>query len=334
MDKNMKFLIIGLGSIGRRHLNMLRELGQEDILLYRTHQSTLDDEELAGIPVKTNLRAALDLKPDAVVVANPTSLHMDVAIPAVEAGCHILLEKPISDDLSRVDELRRAAKKSGSRILVGFQFRYHPTLNKARELIHNGALGQILSAHSHWGEYLPNWHPWEDYRESYAARADLGGGVIGTLTHPIDYLRYLLGDVEEMVSLQGHISPLELSGVEDVGEMALKFKSGAIGAVHVNYFQRPPDHRLEIVGTKGTLRWNNADGILYHYDMPDEFGTWSANPAAPIHTEYPLPDDFERNQLFVAQMEHFLDVVQGNAEPCCSLEDGVRAVELVLTAKR
>ena len=328
----MKFLIAGLGSIGRRHLNMLRALGQDDIVLYRTHQSTLDDDNLAGIPVKTDLRDALDLKPDAVVVANPTSLHMDVAIPAAEAGCHILLEKPISDDLSRVDELRRAAKKSGSRILVGFQFRYHPTLNKARELIHDGALGQILSAHSHWGEYLPNWHPWEDYREGYAARADLGGGVIGTLTHPIDYQRYLLGDVEEMVSLQGHISPLELSGVEDVGEMALKFKSGAIGAVHVNYFQRPPDHRLEIVGTKGTLRWNNADGILHHYDMPDEFGTWSVNPSAPIHTEYPLPDDFERNYLFVEQMAHFLEVVQGRAEPRCSLEDGIEAQELVRVA--
>ncbi len=329
----MKILIAGLGSIGRRHLNMLRELGQDDFILYRTHQSTLNDEALAGIPVYTDLRDALDLKPDAAVVANPTSLHMDVAIPAAEAGCHILLEKPISDDLARVDELRQAAEKSGSRILVGFQFRYHPTLNKARELIQAGALGQILSAHSHWGEYLPNWHPWEDYSKGYAARADLGGGVIGTLTHPLDYMRYILGEVEETASLQGHVSPLELSGVEDVGEIGIKFKSGAIGAVHVNYFQRPPDHRLEIVGTQGTLRWNNADGVLHHYDMPDAFGTWSANPSAPIHTEYALPSDFERNHLFLAQMQHFLDVVQGNADPICTLEDGVRAVELVLASK-
>jgi predicted dehydrogenase len=323
----MKFLIAGLGSIGRRHLNMLRELGQDDIILYRTHQSTLDDEALAGLPVETDLRDALALKPDAVIVANPTSLHMDVAIPAAEAGCHILLEKPISDDLSRVDELRKAAEKSGSRILVGFQFRYHPTLNKARELINEGAL-------SHWGEYLPNWHPWEDYRQSYAARADLGGGVIGTLTHPLDYMRYILGEIEETVSIQGHVSPLELSGVEDVGEIGIKFKSGAIGAVHVNYFQRPPDHRLEIVGTQGTLRWNNADGVLHHFDMPDAFGTWSASPSAPIHKTYELPADFERNHLFVAQMAHFLDVVRGDAEPRCSLHDGIRAVELALAAKQ
>ena len=329
----MKFLIAGLGSIGRRHLNMLRELGQDDIILYRTHQSTLDDESLAEIPVYTDLQDALALKPDAVIVANPTSLHMDVAIPSAEAGCHILLEKPISDDLSRADELRNAAEKSGSRILVGFQFRYHPTLNKARELINEGALGEILSAHSHWGEYLPNWHPWEDYRQSYAARADLGGGVIGTLTHPLDYMRYILGEVAETVSVQGHISPLELSGVEDVGEIGIQFKSGAIGAVHVNYFQRPPDHRLEIVGTQGTLRWNNADGVLHHFDMPDAFGTWSASPSAPIHKTFELPADFERNHLFVAQMAHFLDVVHGNAEPRCSLHDGIRAVELALVAK-
>lgn len=329
----MKFLIAGLGSIGRRHLNMLRELGQDDIVLYRTHQSTLDDEELAGIPVKTDLRDALDLGVSAVVISNPTSLHMDVAIPAAEAGCHILLEKPISDDLTRIDELRRIAKKSGSRILVGFQFRYHPTLNKARDLINEGALGKMLSFHSHWGEYLPNWHPWEDYRESYASRVDLGGGVIGTLTHPIDYIRYILGEVEEIKSFAGHLSPLEVKGVEDVGEMALKLKSGAVGAVHVNYFQRPPVHRLEIVGTKGTIRWNNANGVLHHYDMPDEFGTWSKNPAEPILTDYPLPKNFERNTLFVEQMKHFIEMVKGNAEPRCSLEDGARAVELVLAAK-
>ena len=329
----MKFLIAGLGSIGRRHLKMLRELGQDDIVLYRTHQSTLDDEELAGIPVETNLRDALKLGVSAVVISNPTSLHMDVAIPAAEAGCHILLEKPISDNLTRVDELRRAAKKSGSQILVGFQFRYHPTLNKARDLINEGALGKVLSFHSHWGEYLPNWHPWEDYRESYAARADLGGGVIGTLTHPIDYIRYILGEVEEIKSFAGHVSPLEVKSVEDVGEIALKLKSGAVGGVHVNYFQRPPSHRLEIVGTRGTLRWDNEIGTLHHFDMPDKFGTWTENPANPIKNSYALPKNFERNYLFVEQMKHFIEVAKGNIEPRCSLEDGIRAVELVLDAK-
>src|SRR5512145_3136470 len=141
-----KFLIAGLGSIGRRHFRNLIALGETDIILLRSHRATLPDDELAGYPVETNLAEALKKhKPDAVIVSNPTALHLDVAIPAAEAGCAILLEKPIAEDLLRVDELRQAAAKSGSQILVGFQFRYHPTLNKARELIQSGVLGKILT---------------------------------------------------------------------------------------------------------------------------------------------------------------------------------------------
>src|SRR5687768_4992816 len=328
----MKFLIAGLGSIGRRHFHNLIELGEKDIVLLRTRKGTLPDDELAGYPVETDLNQALEKhKPDAVIAANPTSMHLDVAIPAAEAGCHILLEKPVSHSLERLDVLQKAAGKSGSRILVGFQFRYHPTLNKARELIQSDSLGKILTVHAHWGEYLPQWHPWEDYRQSYAARADLGGGVIVTLTHPLDYLRYLLGEVESLWSFNGHISPLEVD-VEDVAEIGLKFASGAVGGVHVNYFQRPPVHRLEIVGTNGTMRWDNADGILHLYKMPASFGSFSDQPPAPVIETFSPPGGFERNQLFVAQTRHFIDVVRGEVEPVCRLEDGVMALRLALAA--
>ena len=112
----MKFLIAGLGSIGRRHLRNLLALGERDIVLLRTHKATLPDDELAGYPVETDIHDALQKHtPDAVIVANPTALHLDIAIPAAEAGCHILLEKPISDSLDRVEELKKAAQKSGSR---------------------------------------------------------------------------------------------------------------------------------------------------------------------------------------------------------------------------
>ena len=328
----MKFLIAGLGSIGRRHFRNLITLGEKNLVLLRTRRATLPDDELQGYTVETDLTAALDKhKPDAVIVANPTSMHLDVAIPAAEAGCHILLEKPVSHSLDRLDVLQKAAEKSGSKILVGFQFRYHPTLNKARELIRSHVLGEILTVHAHWGEYLPQWHPWEDYRLGYAARADLGGGVILTLTHPLDYLRYLLGEVEALWSFNGHISPLEID-VEDVAEIGIKFLGGAIGGVHVNYFQRPPVHRLEIVGTEGTLHWDNAYGLLHLYKMPISFGSGSDQPPVPAQETFFPPDDFERNQLFVAQMRHFIEVVRGGSEPVCTLEDGVMALRLALAA--
>jgi predicted dehydrogenase len=328
----MKILIAGLGSIGRRHFRNLIALGEKNIVLLRTRKATLMDDELAGYPVETGLDAAIQKhRPDAVVVANPTSLHLDVAIPAAEAGCHILLEKPVSHSLERLDLLQDVAQKSGSRILVGFQFRYHPTLNKARDLIQSNVLGRILTAHAHWGEYLPQWHPWEDYRQSYAARADLGGGVAVTLTHPLDYLRYLLGNVESLWSFNGHISPLEVD-VEDVAEIGLKFSNGAVGGVHVNYFQRPPVHRLEIVGTNGTLRWDNGDGSLQLFATPAAFGSYSDVPPAPLTEIFSPPEGFERNQLFLAQTHHFLEVVRGEEEPVCSLGDGIQALRLALAA--
>ncbi|GAB4540117.1 MAG: Gfo/Idh/MocA family oxidoreductase [Anaerolineales bacterium] len=325
----MKFLIAGLGSIGRRHFRNLIALGEKDIILLRSHRATLPEGELAGFPVETDLREALRKhKPQAVIVANPTALHLDVAIPAAEAGCAILLEKPVSHSLERLDELQSAAKKSGSKILVGFQFRYHPTLNKARELIQQNALGKIFSVRAHWGEYLPQWHPWEDYRASYAARAELGGGVVRTLTHPLDYLRFLLGEVESLWSFNGHISPLEIN-VEDVAEIGLKFASGAIGSAHVNYVQRPPKHTLEIIGANGTLFWNNADGSLRFENFPTPFGSYSDNPPAPISQTFLPPADFERNQLFIAQTRHFIEVANNSAMPICSLEDGIRVQQLV-----
>lgn len=328
----MKFLIAGLGSIGRRHLRNLIALGEKDIVLLRTRKATLSEDELAGYPVETDLEAAFKKhQPDAVIVANPTSLHLDVAIPAAQTGRVILLEKPVSHSLDRLDVLQNTAKQSGSKILVGFQFRYHPTLNKARELILSSMLGKILTVHAHWGEYLPQWHPWEDYHQSYAARADLGGGVIVTLTHPLDYLRYLLGDVESLWSFNGHISPLEVN-VEDVAEIGLKFSNGAVGGVHVNYFQRPPVHRLEVVGTKGTLRWDNADGILHFYQIPATFGSFSDNPPAPVIESFSPPEGFERNQLFLAQTRHFIEVARGEKEPVCTLQDGIAALRLALGA--
>lgn len=328
----MKFLIAGLGSIGRRHFRNLIALGEQDIVLLRSHKATLLDDELAGYPVETDIHAALQKhKPEAVIVANPTALHLEVAIPAAEAGCHILLEKPVSDSLERLDVLQQAAQRSGSRILVGFQFRYHPTLNKARGLVQAGALGQVLTVHAHWGEYLPQWHPWEDYRQSYAARADLGGGVIRTLTHPLDYLRYLIGEVAALWSFNGHISALELD-VEDAAEIGLRFSNGAIGGLHLNYFQRPPVHRLEITGTNGTLRWDNADGILQFSRAPAPFGSFSDNPPAPVIQTFAPPAGFERNQLFVAQTRHFIETARGESEPVCTLEDGIMALRLALAA--
>ncbi len=314
----MKFMIAGLGSIGRRHLRNLKALGEEDILLYRSGRSTLQDDELDGYITETELDVALAHKPDAVIVSNPTALHLDVAIPAAEAGCHLLLEKPISNNMERVDELLAAVKSGGGKVLVGYQFRFHPGLQAVKRLLEEELIGAPVSVRAHWGEYLPDWHPWEDYRRSYAARKDLGGGVVLTLCHPFDYLRWLLGEV---ISASGWVGQAGDLGVEaeDVVEAVLEFASGAIVSVHLDYYQRPPSHLLEIVGTKGTIRWDNADGCVNIFtDVKDHWESIAS------------PKAFERNDMFLAQMKHFIEIARGQLEPICSLEDGVQTLKVAL----
>jgi predicted dehydrogenase len=312
----MKFLIAGFGSIGRRHFQNLLALGEKDIILYRTGKSTLPDEELDGFTIETDFETALANRPDAVIIANPTAMHMDVAVPAAAAGCHILVEKPVSHDLVRVGELQAALDRSGARLLVGFMFRFHPGLQQVKAWMDAGAVGAPLSVRAHWGEYLPDWHPWEDYRKGYAARADLGGGVVRTLSHPLDYLLWLLGDAEVAAAATSNLG-LNLE-VEDCADILLRFKRGTLGSVHLDYVQRPPAHSLEITGSEGLIRWDFLTGATMRY-VP-EGDHWE---------KFDLPVGFDRNELFLAQMRHFLAVVRGEADPICTLAEGVRVQTLI-----
>jgi predicted dehydrogenase len=319
----MKYLIAGFGSIGRRHFRNLLTLGERDILVYHTHQSTLPEDELEGFPVENDLRAALAYKPEAVIISNPTALHLDVAIPAAQCGCHLLIEKPISHSLARLDELEEATQQNQCRVLMGYQFRFHPGLQQVKKLLNEGAIGKPVSARAHWGEYLPDWHPWEDYKHGYAARPELGGGVVLTLSHPLDYLHWLLGEVESLSAFTSRVG-LNLP-VEDTAEIALRYTNGALGSIHLDYIQRPASHWLEIIGTLGSLRWDNADGLV-------RLTRVGAQDDAVSQQEFYPPEGFERNWMFLDELRHFCDVVSGEAEPVCTLQDGIQTLRLSLRA--
>lgn len=317
----MKFLIAGFGSIGRRHLNNLIALGEKDILLLRSHKSTLPLTEIAEIPVETSIENALAHHPDAVIIANPTSLHLDVAIPAAQAGCAILMEKPISHTMDRVPELKQALLSGGGGFLTGFQYRFHPGLRQVKQWLMEGRAGQVTTVKSHWGEYMPGWHPWEDYRNSYSARADLGGGVVNTLCHPFDYLRWLLGETSQLYARTSS-SGLHLA-VEDTADVLLQFENGVNANVHLDYMQRPAQHDLLIIGTAGSIYWDNTTGSAKYYD-PQE-NQW--------HVVQP-PAGFERNQLFLDEMAHFIRVARKEEMPICTLEDGVIALQITEAVHR
>ncbi len=314
----MKFLIAGYGSIGRRHLRNLQALLQKDVALYRTLQSTIADADKPDLVVETDLTRALSNHPDGVIIANPTSRHLDVAIPAAEAGCNLLIEKPISNSMEKIPELKSALERGKAKVLVGFQFRFHPTLQVVSRLLKDHEIGKILSVRAEWGEYLPDWHPWEDYRKSYSSRNDLGGGVVLTLSHPIDYLQWLIGNISSIWAMTGKISDLDIK-VEDTAEIALEFSNGALGSLHLDYYRRPPEHKLEIIGTEGTIEWKNATGAARIYRAKTD--AWES---------HLVPEGFDRNDMFLKEMEHFIRVIDGKEEPICTFEDGVKTLEVAM----
>lgn len=317
----MRFLIAGLGSIGRRHLRNLVALGERDIVLFRTGKSTLPDADLEGYPVDYDLDAALGRNPTAVIVANPTALHLDVAIPAAQAGCHLLIEKPVSHSMERVADLQRAVERGGGRVLIGYQYRFHPSLRQAAEWLRSGKLGRIVSATAEYGEFLPGWHPWEDYRAGYSARVDLGGGAILTLSHIVDSLLWLLGP-GKLLAVRSQIVPELAPEAESAATLFMAFQGGTTGVATMDYLRRPKVHRMEFVGTHGTATWNEATG---NADLL--LNRLSAEESAP------LPSGYDRNDLFVAELAHFVRVARGEDEPACTLEDGLRTLQLLVQAK-
>lgn len=317
----MKFLVAGYGSIGRRHLRNLIALGQNDIVLLRSHLSTLSEDEIKDIPVETTVEAALAHRPDGVIIANPTALHLDAAIPAAEADCGVFMEKPVSDSFDRIPELRMALEKNGGRFQMGFQFRFHPGLLRVKELIAADKIGRPLSFRAEWGEYLPGWHPWEDYRKSYSARKDLGGGVLLTLSHPLDYIRFLFGEPATIWGLNTKISPLEMD-VDDIAEIGLMMANGMAGTVHLDYYSRPTANRLTVQGSDGTLICDNLSGIVTFFGPDGEREVFEPQPA------------YDRNDMFLNEMRRFIEVTAGTAAPSCTLEDGIAAQRMVDLVRR
>ena len=321
----VKALIVGLGSIGRRHLANLKELVPGcAVTVWHQKPGHLEDvrEGVDVIQRVTDLTGALASRPDFAVVTNPTSMHVDTALHLAEEGVHLLIEKPLSDRLDNVDRLLESCRSRGLSLLVGYNYRFSESLRRMREAIVEGCVGRVLFVRAEVGQYLPDWRPDTDYRKSVTARAELGGGVLLELSHEIDYVRWLMGDVIEVSARSAHLSDLE-TDVEDVAEIMLVFRGGAMASIHLNMIQRPPSRSCRVIGSNGTLLWDGLTQQLRLYTS--DSGEW---------TELCPADSHSRNAMYLAELRHFLDCVYGDADPIVPGEDARRVLEIVLAAKQ
>jgi len=321
ISHRMNILITGIGSIGQRHYKNLKALGHTVAVLRSGRPNSPFIEKFLNEQVEkgdsviqySSLDTAVEeFKPEAAFVANPNSCHMDIALPLAKKGLHLFIEKPVTNTMDGLEELQKIAQKKKLKIMVGYNLRWHPQLTKMHEMVKSGKIGEVLSAHVDMGEYMPDWHPWEDYRDTYAPYKDGGGGVVLCFSHDIDYLYWFLGMPTTVYAVGGKMTPLE-GDAEDMIKALCEFPGGAIATIHLDYWQRPKRRLFELVGAEGKLIWHYDSGTLTYLSRVE-------GEEEVVHT---ISKDFDRNDTFIGEAKEFIGSIEQDREPSIPLKQGI-----------
>jgi predicted dehydrogenase len=314
----MKFLVSGSGSIGRRHMRNLRSLGVVEIAACDPEPERLAPmvAELKIQPYSDFEQALQTVQPDAVLICTPPSFHLAQAKQAIAAGAHVFVEKPLSHSMEGVKALLAESRATARVVQVGYNLRFHPAIRKLKQIVDENTIGRILWTRAEVGQYLPDWRPWQDYRQSYTARRELGGGIILDASHELDYLLWFFGEPTEVLCMASTVSRLTVN-VEDSASLLLRFASGSHADLHVDFVQRVPSRSCKLVGEEGTAIWQENDvRILRPSAQPEVF-------------HY----DFDDNDMYVAEVKQFLACISDHQPPLVGAEHGAKVLEWALAAR-
>jgi predicted dehydrogenase len=313
----MKIAVIGTGSVGRRHIENLLAYHDHDILAVSEHSQR--SELIIGdssVPLIYSMDDALKQNCDAIIIANPTIFHLPCLRKAIAANCHVYLEKPVSVSAAGLEEIAEDANRRSLVVAVGTQNRFHERLEDLQKALKTGAPGLILNVVANLGEHIADYHPREDYRTSYTARAELGGGILLTQIHQIDYLNWLFGPFTEVAAIGGKQSQLDID-VEDSVTYLLYGSAGVPVIGHMDYLQRPKRVSLEVIGSDCSYRWDYFTNRL------------ETTPATLDAETTVLETPFDRNALFQRAMDNFLKSIENESSPRSTLKDGIDTMHIV-----
>ena len=313
----MKIAVIGYGSIGKRHVSNLLRISNVEIIICTKQK--IKNPSIKKIKIVKSISDCLKEKPDIGIISNESSHHVKVAIKLANAGMDLFIEKPLSNSLIGTKELLRIIRKKNLITQMGCQFRFHKCIKEIKQLISNKKLGKIISVRSECGSFLPDWHPYEDYSKSYAAREELGGGVVLTNIHEIDYLYWFFGEITEVFSIVKNSGSLKISA-DDFAVGVLKFKNDIIGEIHLDYLQKPENRNCKIIGTKGTLVWESETNLVKWYD--NKKNKW---------IKVFKWNNYDRNLMFREEINHFINCVNDRKKSINPLElDGIITTKVAL----
>jgi predicted dehydrogenase len=319
-----RILIVGLGSIGKRHLRLARELlPNADIRVLR-HQATNEVHEYSNGSF-FSIEESIAFAPQIAVIANPATFHIATAKALAEAGVHLLIEKPLSASLSGIAQLLETCRGQGVILLVGYNLRLLPSLQRYRDLLSESVIGKVLSVRCEIGQYLPSWRPDSDYRQGVSAQRELGGGALLELSHELDYLRWIFGEVEWIKATLSRQSDLEID-VEDTAHLTLGFLPALdgyqlIGAVNLDFIRHDTTRLCTAIGEKGSLRWNGLTGEVLFYG------------AGKKEWELMFSYQHHRDDSYMAEWQNFIECVNAHKIPLITGEDGLKVLQIIEAAR-
>lgn len=314
MGHGVRVAVLGQGSIGRRHAEILRELGHE-VVTYDPRENTAAVNGVERGPGELAVLSGAT----AAVVASPPNEHLRQARLALDSGVHVLVEKPFAPSVEGLAALGTLARKRSLVLGAAMNMRFHPGVATVHRLVSEGAIGRPLRASIWCGSWLPNWRPDVDYRDTYSAHRDLGGGVLLDAIHELDYAIWTLGPVRRVQGVLAHVSSLELD-VEDVAALTLEHATGAIASVVLDYVDRSYHRGCRIVGEEGTVAWlwseekvvcSSGEGVVESIDV-----------ASQVQATYR------------AEIESFIDAVVNDGAPATSAGEAADALAVADAARR
>jgi predicted dehydrogenase len=315
-------LVIGGGSIGKRHLRNLLATGRSAAVVEtRVDRRAEIAAKHPDAQVFASLQEALATERyQAGFVCVPTASHLEPAMALARAGIHLFMEKPVSHSVDGVKELVEEVERRGLVGMTGFCMRFFEPLRKARALIEAGRIGRVVTARSFTGVYLPDWHPYEDYRSFYMARKEQGGGVLLDECHAFDWMEWLCGPIRGVFAVVGTFSDLEVT-TDDVCEVIARFGERAVGSIHLDMVDRSARSEVEVIGTESTLLVDLEGHTVRLYDHGKrKWEQWAFEPAY--------------DRMYVDELEHFFACVQGRERPLTDLRAGWRVQRIIAACAR
>ena len=275
-----------------------------------------------NIKIFNSLEKCLSEKPDIGFITNETAFHVPTAKKLAELGLDLFIEKPLSNSMKNVKDLTKIVKEKKIITLMGCNLRFDRCIKKIKSLINQKTIGKIISIKVECGTYLPDWHPYENYSESYAGRDDLGGGVVLTCIHEIDYLYWFFGEIKEVFSITGKFSDLEISS-DDLSAMLIRFKNKVIGEIHLDYFPRSRIRSCKVIGTKGIIYWDSEIESVRLYNNRTK--KW---------TQVIKLKNFDNNSMYIDELSYFLKCVSVKKQTMNPINQGARTLDVALAGHK